>query len=145
MLDPVCESDQGKRFARPLFAFCLADARVQGWQFDILESGGARKQIETLKNESYFAIANGGQFLLAEAGHLDSLEQIAPGARLVEATQTIHERRFTAPAGAHDGDEIPARDFSGCAAQSVDTSFSELVVFMNRAHKDYGFPILRSG
>src|SRR5258708_19345665 len=105
MLDPVCESDQGKRFARPLFAFCLADARVQGWQFDILESGGARKQIETLKNESYFAIANGGQFLLAEAGHLDSLEQIAPGARLAEATQNIHKLPFTPPPGAPNRDQ----------------------------------------
>src|SRR5258708_27946500 len=123
MLDPVCESDQGKRFARPLFGFCLADARVQGWQFDILESGGARKQIETLKNESYFAIANGGQFLLAEAGHLDSLEQIAPGARLVEATQNIHERRFPAPAGAHDFDDLPTPDFYDCPPQPASTPF----------------------
>jgi hypothetical protein len=37
MLDPVREPDQGKRLARPPFPFCLADARVQGRQLDILE------------------------------------------------------------------------------------------------------------
>src|ERR1700693_4244999 len=54
------------RHGQPLPAFRLADARVQSGQFDVLERGGARKQIETLKNESYFAITNSGQFLLAE-------------------------------------------------------------------------------
>ncbi len=41
MGDAVSESDKSKRLARPLLAFCLADARVQRGQFDVFQGGGA--------------------------------------------------------------------------------------------------------
>src|SRR6266478_793584 len=141
----VSESDKSKRLARPLLAFCFADARVQRGQFDVFQSGGARQQVEALKNETDFAIADGGQLLLAEAGDLDAFQQIASSAGFVEAAQNIHERRFTAAAGAHDGDELPARNFDTYASQGVNARFPELIVFVNLLDQNYRFAILRSG
>src|SRR6266852_5170109 len=141
----VSESDQSKRLARPLLAFCFADARVQRGEFDVFQSGGARQQVEALKNETDFAIANGGQFFLAEAGDLDAFEHIASSVGFVEAAHNIHEGRFTAAAGAHDGDELPARNFDAYASQGVDACFPELIVFVNLLDQYYRFAILRSG
>src|SRR6266478_6468537 len=145
MGDAVSESDKSKRLARPLLTFGLADACVQRGQFNILECGGARKQVETQKNETDFSIANGGQFFFAEAGDFDAFEQIAPGAGFIEAAQNIHERRFPAAAGAHDGDEFPARNFDTYASQGVNARFPELIVFVNLLDQNYRFAILRSG
>src|SRR6266852_3068193 len=141
----VSESDQSKRLARPLLAFCFADARVQRGEFDVFQSGGARQQVEALKNETDFSIADGGKFFFAEAGDLDAFEQIAPSAGFIEAAQNIHERRFPAAAGPHDGDEFPARNFDTYSSQGVNACFPELIIFVNLLDQNYRFAILRSG
>src|SRR6266404_7046392 len=110
MVHAVRKADKGQRLARPLFAFRLADARVKRRQFDVLQGGSSRKQVESLKNKSYFVIADSGEFFFGKFGNFDAFKQIAPGAGSVEAAQNVHECRLPAAARAHDGYELPTRD-----------------------------------
>ena len=49
---------------------------VEQRQLDIFERGGAREQVETLENETEFAVANVGQLIAVEPGDVDAVEQI---------------------------------------------------------------------
>src|SRR5438067_617018 len=92
--DAVRKADKGQRFARPFFTFRLADARVQRRQFHVLQRGSSRKQIESLKDKSYFVVENSGEIFLDEFRNFDAFQKIASHTGLIEATQNIHERRL---------------------------------------------------
>ena len=120
-----------KGFAGPLAAFFFADLGVERGQFDIFQGSGARKQVESLKDETDLAVADGRQLFLRQLGDRDAFEQVAAAGRLVQAAQNIHERGFAAAAGAHDGDKLAPLDADVDAAQGMHLGFAQIVVLVH--------------
>src|SRR5262249_46488282 len=60
------------------------------------------------------------------------------GGRLVETAENIHECRFAAAAGSHDGDKIAGTNIETNAAQRVDASLSEFVILVQIFHGNDG-------
>jgi len=112
-------------------SFGARNAGVNKRKFDIFQRGSAGEQIETLEHETDLAVANGGQFPLAEARYFDTFQQVTPAAGFVEAAENIHERRFSTAAGAHDGDELSTFDLGGDSAQRMHPRFAQIVVFVD--------------
>src|SRR5205807_4828773 len=110
---------------RPLVSFFLADVCVERGQFNIFQRSCARKQIESLKHKSNLAIADRRQLLLREPRYLNSFQQVATRARLVQAADDIHERRFPAAARTHDGGEFSAIDLQGNSTQCMHPRFTQ--------------------
>ena len=64
MLGAVLQPNHGQCLARPFHPLLLANVRVNRRQLHIFERRGARQQIEALKYESNFLIANGRKLSL---------------------------------------------------------------------------------
>jgi hypothetical protein len=62
----IAQAYQAECFVSSLPSFFFGDLRVQRGQLDIFQGGRAGEQVEALEYETDFAVANGGQFLLAE-------------------------------------------------------------------------------
>src|SRR5215467_6873952 len=103
------------------------DPRVERRQLRVFERSGARQQVETLKDETDLAIADSRQLLLIQIGDVGAFEPIVARSRFIQASQDVHERRFAAAAGAHDGDELSSPDLEGYATQSMHPGFPHLV------------------
>ena len=129
---PTSSSASRARF-RPSSLLIL---RVERGQFDIFQRGGAGKQVESLKDETDLAIADGRQFLLGQFRDGDTFQQVAAAGGLVQAAQNIHESGFAAAAGAHDGHELAALDANIDAAQRVHLGFAQIVVFVHVINLD---------
>src|SRR5437016_8988777 len=86
----------------------IADFGIQRWQFDIFQSGGACQQVESLKNESDFLIADERQRPFVVLGNVDAFQQIASGTRPIQAAKNIHKRGLPAAARAHQGHKFAA-------------------------------------
>ena len=70
----VAEADGFQRLQRPL-ALALAVqplARVKHRQLDVFQGGRARKQVEALKDEADFLIADVGQFVAVELRNINA-------------------------------------------------------------------------
>jgi hypothetical protein len=60
----ITESDHVERGSGTFLALFFRNAGVERRQFDILQCGRARQQVETLEDEPNALVANGGEFAL---------------------------------------------------------------------------------
>ena len=130
----ISQTDQLQRIHGPLGSFLFADLRIECRKLDILQRSCAREKIESLKDETNFPVAYGGEFLLAEFGNFGALEHVAAAGRLVQAAENIHERGLAAAAGSHDRDELAALDGDADSAQSMHASFTQIVILVDVLH-----------
>src|SRR5260370_4769456 len=100
--------------------------RVEQRQFDVLERGRAREQIETLEDEADAAAADCGEFLLSERRDVNAFERIMPAGRPIETSEDIHQGRLPRPRGAHYRDHLSPFDDQADAAQRPDLDLAEM-------------------
>jgi len=101
-------------------AFVRRRAAVDQGQFHVVERGGSGEQVEGLKDEADFLVADAGQFVVIEFADEIAVEPIASLAGCIEAADEVHERGFTGTGRAHDGYIFAAIDFQVDATQSMD-------------------------
>src|SRR3546814_5843319 len=93
MLDAVCHADPLQRFVYALTAFGLADAVAIGQrQFDVLEHGEIADQVEGLKDETDFAVADARPFAGADGLHRRAVEGVGTGTGGVEQAEDRQQR-----------------------------------------------------
>src|SRR5262245_28708324 len=109
-------------------------AHVEHRQLDILEGGGAREQIEALKNKSDLRVADVCEFVSIESRNVHVVEAITAGCGAVQAADDIHQSGFAGPTRSHDGDKLTALDGNGDAAHSMHFYFAGLIDLANVVH-----------
>ena len=102
-------------------------AAVKHGELDVFEGGGAGEEVEPLKDEAEFFVAEVGEGVAVEFEDVDAIEKIAAARRPVEAAERVHEGGFAGAAGAHDCHEFAAIDFERDAADGVDLDLAGIV------------------
>ena len=92
---PPLQAHRPQGLSRPLTAFPGGTPVVEHRQFHILQRSGARKQIESLENESDLLVADFGQFVPIPVAHIHPVQKVLPAGRHIEAADQIHERGFS--------------------------------------------------
>src|SRR5262249_14673992 len=134
VIQPVSQSYERQSFTGATLALLLGYTRVKHREFGILQSGRASEKIEALKHEPDLLISDSCQLLLAQPRHVGAFEPVLARRRLVEAAENIHERRFSAAAGSHDGNEVASIDTHTDSAQGVDFRLPKRVRLANIAN-----------
>ena len=115
----VGEIDLRERFLGALDAFGSGSAVVDHGQLDVVKSGGAREQVERLKDEADFLVADVGELVVVELADEATAEPVAAFARRIEAADEVHQRRLAGPGRAHDGDVFALANLHVDAAERV--------------------------
>ena len=84
-----------------------------------------------MKDEAEFLVANVGQLLAVEFGHVHVVEQIASARRAVETAENVHQSGLAGTTRTHDGDEFALLDFQGDATHGVHIHFAGVVGLVN--------------
>ena len=117
---------------------------VKHRKLDIFQRGGAREQVETLKDETKFVVAQDGKLFAVQFGNSSSVQQIAAFRRAIQAAEHVHQRGFSRTARAHDGHEFALGDGQRNAAHRVNVHFAGTINFMDGVQKNHrrrgGFP-----
>ena len=125
----VGEIDLLERFFGALQTFFRRSAVVNHGQLHVVQSRGARQQIERLKHEPDFAIANRSELVVVELAHQPSRQPVVSLRRRIQAADQIHERGFSGAGGTHDGDVFAFADHDVHAAQRVELLGAHFVGF----------------
>ena len=86
------QPDAGERLRRAFVALGGSETGVEHRQFNVLHRRSAREQIETLKNETDFAVADVGAIVFGKPGHILAVEDVGSARRTVEAADEVHHR-----------------------------------------------------
>src|SRR5438093_1860783 len=89
-------------------------------ELHVVERGRARQQIERLEHEADLFVPDPGQLVVVHLARLLAVQQVRPFGGRVEASDQIHQRRFTRPRRPHDRHVLAAIDGNRHAAQRVD-------------------------
>src|SRR5262249_163586 len=100
---------------------------VKQRQLDVFASGRARQQIETLKNETEFVIANISELIAVQRRHVVVVQNIATRSWAIEATENIHQRRFTGTACAHQRDKLASLNLERNAAHRMNIDIARVI------------------
>src|SRR6266566_5246202 len=100
---------------------------VKERQLDVLTGGCSRQQIEALKNETEFVVANVGQLIAIERGNIGVIQNVATRSRSIETTDNVHERRFSRTTRAHQRDELAALNLERNAAHRVNVNIAGVI------------------
>src|SRR5579863_202874 len=114
---------------RTLQAFFGRRAVVDEGQLDVVKSGGPREQVERLKNEADFLVADVGEFVVVELADQAPGEPVASLARRVEAADQVHQCGLAGARRAHDGDVFALANFYVDAAERVQLLGAHFVGF----------------
>jgi hypothetical protein len=128
------EPDRGQCGTRAVALLGQAELAVVQRQLDVLQRRGARQQVEVLEHEADLPIADGGAGVGRQLGDGCARQPIGALRRPIEAAEDVHERRLARPGGAHDGDELAARDVERHAAQGLHLDVAEPVDLPQVAH-----------
>src|SRR5205814_680569 len=90
----------------------------------------ALEQVEALKDEADFAVANVGQHGAVQATDVLTIEPVRARRRPVQAADEVHQGRFARAARSDDGDEFAALHGQGYAAQGGDANRSVIVLLL---------------
>ena len=71
-----------------------ADTGIQHRQFDVLQSRGARKQIESLKHEADLVRANVGAFIFRQLRYILAIQNVGSLRWPIETANDVHCGRF---------------------------------------------------
>lgn len=105
---------------------------------DILQSTRSGQQIEALKNESDFTIAEPGQLLFAHALYVAPLQPITTSRWPVETAQYVHQSRFAGARDACQCDVIVLADLQIDFVQSKYRFITHHVAFLYIDQFDQG-------
>src|SRR5206468_9282604 len=94
-----------------------AAAAVEQRQLHVVERRGPRQQVEALKHEADFLVADGRELILRHARDVLAVEEIQSGGRLVEAPDDVHERRLPRAGRTRYGHELAVLYFEIDAPQ----------------------------
>src|SRR5262249_27354831 len=98
------------RIERAFAALVAVDAGVEQRELDVFPDRGAWQQVEGLKHEAEFLIADARQRLAGQRRDVFTVEPVPSRARRVEAAENVHERRLARARGTDDRRELPAVD-----------------------------------
>ena len=79
----------------------------------------ARQQIESLKDEADFPVADGGEFVVIELADQAAREPVIAARGRIEAADQVHQRGFSRAGRTHDGDVFAFVDHDVHAAQGM--------------------------
>src|SRR6266850_1138635 len=96
-----------------------------------------RRKVHWVCDEADLAIANGSKLVVIHLGNVFAAELVAAGTRCIEATEHVHERRFTAAAWSHDGQVFVAAYLQGHAAQRAHDFLAHDVIFGDILNVDH--------
>src|SRR6266567_1656297 len=96
-------------------------------QLDVLTGGCSRQQIEALKNETEFVVADVRQLIAVEHGNIRLVQNVATESRPIETTKNVHERRFSRTARAHQRDELAALNLERNAAHRMNIDVAGMI------------------
>jgi hypothetical protein len=104
---------------------------VKHRHFDVFQCGRTRKQIESLKDEANFLVANIREGVAIQGGHVNAVKPVVSARLAVETTNQIHQRAFARAAGTHDGDKFAGRNLQGDPPYGVNIHFTGVINLMN--------------
>src|SRR5207248_305136 len=81
-----------------------------------------------LKDKADLSISNRREFVIVHRGNVSAIKFVTPGSRRIETSKHVHQRRFAAATGTHDGDVFVAPNLKRHAAQGVNDLFAHDVV-----------------
>src|ERR1051325_5278510 len=84
-----------ERTCRLLAPHARRHAGIDQRQLDVVQRVGAGQQVERLKHEADFLVANARQLVVLEVAHLLAVQPVLAARRRVETADQVHERRFT--------------------------------------------------
>src|SRR5512145_2572368 len=119
--------EQSRGLAMPLDRGEIVRAVEQG-QLDILDGGGAGKEIEALEDEADLVVPQHRALVPVEARDVLATEEVSAGGGAIEQAEDVHQGRLARSRSPDDGDEGPLVDGQAHAAQSVDGDVPENVV-----------------
>ena len=120
--------DRSSRRRMPFFAR-PSEVAVEQRKLDVLDCRSAREQIEALKNESDFRVANHSALIAIELRDVDAVEHVGAGRRTIETSDDVHQRRFAGTGRTHDGDELAFIDVEVDARERVHFDLAHRVSF----------------
>src|SRR5678815_6057616 len=82
-----------ERFLRHLMSLRRANTTINQRQLDVVQRGGAREQIERLKNETDFLVANASKLVVVHLRNVLAVEPVFALARSIETADQIHQGR----------------------------------------------------
>ncbi len=103
VMSPVGEADD---FDHGLGSFAAVGGRmalIEEGDFEILEHGELRNEVEALKDETDALASNDGTLVVTEAGDVVAAEKVASRGGSVEAADQVHEGALTGPTLPSDG------------------------------------------
>ncbi len=114
-------------------------AGVDQRQFDVAQGVGAGQQVEGLKDETDFAIADFGQLVVIQFADVGAVQFVSARSAGVQAAEQVHQGGFAGTGRPHDGHVFAALDLQGNIAQGVDGLRAHLiepgdVLEANQAH-----------
>src|SRR4051794_20303821 len=119
MLATMRQPDPIEGSAGSLASFRCRNSRVDQRHFNVLNGGAAGKECRRLKNETNFAISDGGACVFAELRNFTAIEIIATAVGAVEQSENAHQRRLTGTGSTHDSNELAGRNGERNARQRV--------------------------
>ena len=123
MLHPVRHPHSLERFVNPSLAFSPVHPPVSQRQFDVLKHVQVADQVEALKDEADFAVADAGAVGVAQVGHGMAVQGVAPFRRRVQQSQNGKQGGFAAAGRAGDGQIVAAVDLQVNPGQGMSFHF----------------------
>ncbi len=125
-----------QRLLGHLVTLRAGNAPVNQRQLDVVQSGGARQQIESLKDEPDFLIANTREFIIVHLRNVLAVKPIISLRSRIETTNQVHQRRFARAGWTGNGEILTAMDFERDPVQGVDLLSAHVVRLPNILHGD---------
>src|SRR5690606_1015543 len=110
VIHAFAEAERGQQGFRPQAALLMRQAGVDGRHFDVLFRRGTRQQVVTLEHETEGLATQPGQVVALEGLDGAATEEVAAGARFVEAAKEVHPRGLAGTRLTDDGDEFARID-----------------------------------
>ena len=111
MLRAMCHADAFERALGFLLALGGTHAAIGKWKFDVFVDCQISDQIEGLKDEADFAIADAGAIGEFQVGDGLTVELVIPFGGRIEQAENGQQCGFAAAGWAADGDVLTAGDF----------------------------------
>ena len=118
----VREPDNGQRILGPPAAQGGLQAAlvIEKRQLGIFERRGAGQQVEPLKYKADLLVANHGQLVARQLGHVGAVQEVLAAGRVIEAAENVHEGRFAGARRPGHRDKLTGFDVDGHPTQRAD-------------------------
>jgi hypothetical protein len=128
-----------------LFMRLDAVAVVKHRHFDIFQRRRARKQVETLKDEADFFVADIREGIAVERGNVNAIQQIMTAAGTVQRADHVHQRAFAGAARTHDGHKFARKNLQRNPAHRMNVHFTGVIHLVDVRKLDDGIGLHGNG